>query len=189
MTNTMLQTSYYNWMCQLVYTPGYSPQDKYTKLLSLLYLTPFEYTNILDGNRESDGVNLRYHYGYLFNVPSPQITVELDTRPCSVLEMMIALACKCEDIFSDMQLGNRTGQWFWEMIWNLGLISYDDTNFDELHVRHILRRFFTNTYSKDGSGSLFRIINSQEDLRNVDIWTQMHWYMNAYHNEISESQS
>lgn len=49
----------------------------------------------------------------------------LDNRPCSVLEMIIALAIRLEEhIMDDPDIGNRTGQWFWDMIVSLGLGFY-----------------------------------------------------------------
>lgn len=40
------------------------------------------------------------------------------------LEMIIALAIRLEEhIMDDPDIGNRTGQWFWDMIVSLGLGS------------------------------------------------------------------
>ena len=39
---------------------------------------------------------------------------------CSVLEMMVALAICCEETYMDNpNIGNRTGQWFWNMVKNI----------------------------------------------------------------------
>ena len=56
-------------------------------------------------------------------------------RPCSVLEMMIALSMRCEEqIMDDPDIGNRTGQWFWDMIDNLGLGEHERLKFDGRYV-------------------------------------------------------
>ena len=105
----------------------------------------------------------------------------LDVVPCSVLEMMLALSIRCEEhIMDDPEIGNRTGEWFWIMIVNLGLGSMDDTRYDEEYVDDILDKFLNREYDADGTGGLFPVRNpryAQYDLRNVDIWYQLNWYL------------
>ena len=109
-----------------------------------------------------------------------------DTRPnwpddyeCSVLEMMVALSIKCEDIMGDDRFGDRTGQWFWGMIVNLGLGSMTDDRFDELYAEDVINIFLDRRYDPDGKGGLFRIKHCRQDLRNVEIWYQMCWYLDT----------
>ena len=102
----------------------------------------------------------------------------LDNRPCSVLEMMVALAIKIEEqIMDDPDIGNRTGLWFWKMIENLGLKNMRDAVIDTDYVEKIIFRFLDRNYQRDGSGGLF-IVHGHGDLRNVEIWYQMLWYLN-----------
>lgn len=77
----------------------------------------------------------------------------LDNRPCSVLEMMVALAIKIEEqIMDDPDIGNRTGLWFWKMIENLGLKTMRDAVIDTDYVEKIIFRFLDRNYQRDGSG-------------------------------------
>jgi hypothetical protein len=135
----------------------------------------------MDGNRYEDGINLRYRFGDDEGIDSRIIASCLDAGPCSVLEMMIALAIRCEEhIMDDPDYGNRTGQWFWNMINNLGLGNMNDRRFDYFATKRVIDIFLNREYSRDGEGGLFVIHDSQYDLRNVDIWYQMMWYLNKF---------
>jgi hypothetical protein len=132
----------------------------------------------MDGNRAEDGIDLRYRFGYEQGYDSPMIATLLDDRPCSVLEMLIALAIRCEEhIMNDPDIGNRTGQWFWNMIINLGLGFMDDTKFDENYVKDVISRFLYRKYKRNGEGGLFTVEHCKNDLRTVEIWYQMCWYL------------
>jgi hypothetical protein len=100
--------------------------------------------------------------------------------PCSVLEMMIALAIRCEEtIMDDPDIGDRTRQWFWGMIINLGLGGMTDANFDPDFVDDSVLRFLNRDYEPDGRGGLFTIRNCHRDLRDVEIWYQLCWYLDS----------
>ena len=78
---------------------------------------------------------------------------------------------------ADPDIGNRTGQWFWNMIVNLGLGNMNDSNFSEDFVEKRIEVFLDRNYGKHGEGGLFTVRNSRYDLRNVEIWYQMCWYL------------
>lgn len=153
----------------------------YRRLLRYLFDREFIYILPMDGNRYEDGINLRYRFGDEQGIEQYIIANCIDIRPCSVLEMMIALAIRCEEhIMDDPDYGNRTGQWFWNMINNLGLGHMNDKRFDYNAAKNIIDIFLNRQYTRDGEGGLFVIHNSQRDLRNVDIWYQMMWYLNKF---------
>ena len=79
----------------------------------------------------------------------------------------------------DPKIGNRTQQWFWTMITNLGLGDMYDSRFDRRYVKKVVDKFLNREYSPDGDGGLFRIRNCDEDLRTVEIWTQLCWYLDS----------
>jgi len=166
-------------MYELVADDRYS--KSYRKLFTRLNDTEFTYTIPMDGNRAEDGIDLRYRFGRENGCPDAMIASLLDVVPCSVLEMMLALSIRCEEhIMDDPEIGNRTGEWFWIMIVNLGLGSMDDTRYDAEYVDDILDRFLNREYDADGTGGLFPVRNpryAQYDLRNVDIWYQLNWYL------------
>lgn len=79
----------------------------------------------------------------------------------------------------DPDIGNRTGQWFWGMIVNLGLGSMTDDLYDEKLVETAINRLLDRRYAPDGTGGLFTVKNCDRDLRKVEIWYQLCWYLNS----------
>ena len=178
MTKDELNNLYFEWMYQLVCNERYSNRLSYRKLLMYLHTIDFNYIIGMDGNRAEDGIDLRYRFGYEESYEEPMISTFLDDRPCSVLEMLIALSMQCEKIMTDPDIGDRTGQWFWNMIVSLGLGSMTDTRFDKEYCLDVIYRFLDREYEPDGKGGLFTIRNCDTDLRNVGIWYQTCWYLN-----------
>lgn len=170
---------YFDWMCQLVSDKQYIGDRSYSKLLSKLHNIPFTYTIDMDGNRAADGIDLRYRFGYERNYEDYIIASFLDDKPCSVLEMIVALALRCETIMEDPDYGDRTGEWFWGMIESLGLESMDDTSFNRDYVDDVIDIFLSRDYRRDGRGGLFTIKHPKRDLRTVEIWYQMNWYLDS----------
>lgn len=171
-----LREDYFEWMYDTVCGGRFAKENSYRELLT--YLHSVEYTWILsdDVNRAEDGEEgLRWRFAYENHI---QIRHELD-GPCSVLEMILALAYKCEEIMDDAAVGDRTVQWFWKMINNLGLSGMTDRRFDLLYVEDTVQRFLNREYEPDGHGSLFVIRNCRYDLRDVETWTCMLWYLDS----------
>lgn len=177
MAQDRINYKYLDWMYRLVCE---KKRVSYRNLLNYLHGKEFTYILGLDGNRAEDGIDLRYRFAYEFKYPDSYVASYLDTKPCSVLEMLIALSMRCEEhIMDDPDIGNRTGQWFWSMIRNLGLIGMTDENFNEHHANRIIDRFLNRKYDRDGQGGLFIIPNCNRDLRSVEIWYQMMWYLDT----------
>lgn len=168
---------YFEWMCRCVRDKEH---NNYTKLLHQLNDIEFTYTLPMDGNRYEDGIDLRYRFGYDCNYDESVIAYYLDVHPCSVLEMMVALALRLEEhIMDDPDIGNRTSVWFWEMIFSLGLSDMSDDNYNELKISATIQQFLDREYSKDGRGGLFTIKGIQKDMRDAEIWYQACWYLNG----------
>lgn len=177
MTKNELNSLYFRWMCRLVCKGRFQGPMPYHKLLMHLYGKGFYPALTMDENRADDGTDLRYRFGYEKGYDASVITL-LDDRPCSMLEMMVALALRCEEgIMCDPDYGDRTGEWFWYMIDSLELTAMRDERFDPDYVDDILIRFNTRAYRKDGRGGLFYIPNTPKDMRNAEIWYQMCWYL------------
>jgi hypothetical protein len=170
---------YFEWMIRLVCDGKYSRRLSWRKLFRLLHETEFIYILEMDGNRADDGMDLRYRFAYESGYDERMIDDVFVDQPCSLLEMMVALAQRCEEhITDDPDSGNRTGKWFFEMIESLGLMSMDDRHFDKVASADILVRFMRREYLPDGRGGLFTISNSGYDMRSAEIWYQMMWYLN-----------
>lgn len=181
-----IKEEYFKWLYDYVCIGKVNSQVSYINLFKVLHSIPFTYIIKNDVNRAVDGVDLRnrfidekrYDYKY----------IDYLRAPCSVLEMMIALAIRCEEtIMDDIRYGNRTKQWFWDMLRNLRISWITDDIFlkcdeniikCETDIRHNIDIFLNREYEPDGLGGLFYIRNCPDDLRNVEIWTQLCWYLN-----------
>jgi hypothetical protein len=94
--------------------------------------------------------------------------------------MMIALAIRVEEnIMDDPDIGDRTSQWFWEMIVNLGLGGMSDRHYNKTLVNEAIERLLYREYEPDGRGGLFRVRGCEYDLRDVEIWCQFNYYINT----------
>lgn len=173
-----VNNAYFEWIYNLVCGGRLGRGLSYRKLLMHLHNTEFIFTLSRDENRADDGVSLRYRFSLDYN--DVENADDYISGPCSVLEMMVALAIRCEEnIMDDPGVGDRTGQWFWGMIANLGLSAMDDIRFDKALVDDILDRFLNREYEADGRGGLFRIKHCDRDLRKVEIWYQLCWFLDG----------
>lgn len=168
--------SYLKWIYTLVFpTPS---KGLYHRLCDYLYRTDFRFSIPMDMNRESDGIELRYRFAYEYSLDRRVIASELDNKPCSVLEMMAALALRCEEgVMGDPGKGNRTNRWFWEMIVSMGLNTMTDDRYDERYVKGVIERMLDRAYPANGRGGLFTVRHSSHDMRKAEIWYQMCWHM------------
>ena len=180
MTHELLLNEYFYWMYDLVFDIKYFKEISYKKLLWRLHDIPFIYILDMDANRAADGVELRYRFAYENHYLDKDMIADNLGGPCSVLEMMVALALRCEEeIMSNSDMGNRTGKWFWDMLVSLGLESMDDVDYDEMYTDDVIERFLYREYEPNGDGGLFTIDYCDEDLRTVEIWYQMCWYLDT----------
>ena len=123
MSRNEMREEYFKWLCDFVYDKKRMSRGlSYNKMFSYLFDTPFSYILPMDGNRAEDGIDLRYRYGRENGIADAAVATRLDNRDCSVLEMMVALALRVEDqIMTNPDIGNRVGQWFWDMIVSMGI--------------------------------------------------------------------
>lgn len=165
---------YYNWLCNIIKPLN---GETYNQLLKFLFDTDFVYIIEMDVNRYIDGIDLRNRFIYETNMP---IEPFYNDKKCSVLEMMVALSIACEErIMGNTKYGDRTSEWFWNMIDNLGLINLYDGNYDEDVATNKILTFLNREYSPNGFGGLFTVDDSFGDIRNVDIWYQLLYYFNG----------
>lgn len=175
-----LNREYFSWMCKLICGDDYELRFAYKRLLNRLHDIEFTYIIPMDENRVQDGIDLRRRFGYDCRYSDLDLDrgLDLDGDSCSVLEMMVSLALACEEhIMDDPDIGDRTGRWFWTMIQSLGLDDMRDNKFDIDYVDFIVTSFLNRDYEPNGEGGLFTLKQCRRDLRNVDIWYQMMWYL------------
>ena len=173
-----ISNDYFEWIYNLVCGERFSEKLSYKKLLMHLHNTNFIYLIPKDGNRAQDGIDLRYRFAYEYtDIEDADSYLK---GPCSVLEMMVALAVRCEEtIMDDPTKGDRTGQWFWNMIVSLGFGGMSDDRYDRFFVDKTLDRFLSRKYEPNGQGGLFTIRNPKRDMRKIEIWYQVCDYLNS----------
>lgn len=171
-----INSDYFEWMYDLVTQGRFDRSITYRQLLTFLHDTEFVYFVPYDENRAADGISLRYRYCLTHGCEDLECYI---SGPCSVLEMMVALAMHCESIVADPAIGDRTAQWFWGMITNMGLGSMSDDNFNEWLVNDVITIFLNREYEADGRGGLFRVKNWNRDMRTAEIWHQLMAYINS----------
>ena len=171
-----IQNDYFEWLYSKVCT-----DEDHRKLLHYLHSRNFEYYIPMDANRESDGISLRYLFASEFGIPEAVVATEIDIYECSVLEMMIALCSRMEsDVMSDPEFGDRTSEWFWLMLDNLGISFMTDKRYSELYLENVIGRFLAREYEPNGKGGLFVVNGVSRDLRTVEIWEQAMWFLHEY---------
>lgn len=174
-----IENDYFEWMYDMMCT-GVTDKS-YREIFEYLNLVEFVAVIPMDENRAEDGRNLRCRYAYENDFPSFQVIETFGRKPCSVLEMMIALAVRCEEaIMQNSEYGDRTAEWFWEMMRSLGLAHMDDNCFSALEAGHIIYIFLNRMYKRNGQGGLFTIHDPRKDMRKIEIWYQMCFYLDEF---------
>lgn len=170
MKNDYVLDEYFDWLYFKVVRNG-----SYRKLLSMLHNMSFRFYVDYDDNRAADGVNLRWHYvddgGY--------DDILRWKKDCSVLEMLIAAAMQMELIIGEPDEEYSLAHWFWMFMDNLDLLDMTDDRYDKTYIYGRVSMFLDRTYEPDGYGNIIYIPNIREDLRDVEIWSQMCWYMDS----------
>lgn len=176
----LIRNKYFKWLCNLV---GFD--NNYSILARAMHRKEFYSIVKNDNNRAEDGKKIRelfikdvvisreYSEDYLENILG---------GPCSVLEMMIALSFRMEEILYECEEDgqDRSVQYFWQMIKNLELDEFTNEEYseDELFVVDmILDDLLERRYKRSGVGGLFPLRNYKKDQRTVEIWYQMMSYL------------
>ena len=177
-----LRERYFEWLHRSVYRVSkYDQDDTYSfRMLSRELLEiPYHYDIPRDELRVGDGIRLRYKFGAQFGYDDQTIVCSLDDKPCSVFEVMVALAKRCEsDIMANPSYGNRTIQWYNDMIVSLGLGGQYNLNFDAAKVHEAAERMMNHEYEPNGKGGLFTVRHPIRDMRELELWSQMCDYLN-----------
>lgn len=189
-----IKKDYFRWLCDIIEGITDSPRTSYRGLLYTLFEKEFYHFVPNDDNRSSDGVKLREEYIRLKGLDKPERKEERIAIQgiCKVLEMMVALAKRCEDdIMYSPENGDRTRVWFFTMIKNLGLDIYYDENFDcksQANISRVIDIAVNREYSENGDGGFFPLKNPSQDQTKVEIWFQMvAWLNENYFEEWEEN--
>lgn len=173
-----VRDKYYNWLCDKV---RISQDNKsYWLLAKHLHEKEFRWFIPNDDNRACEGRNLREIF-----CDTNDIEYVFDDFPynVSMLELLIALAYRCQYIMDDLieDANMDICDWFWVMVTNAGFDRFNDDAYTALRgeviVEQILNRIIDRTYLKDGGGGLFPMVRNRRDQRKVELWYQMNEYL------------
>lgn len=173
-----IEKDYFNWMLGKIEGTDKRRLKSHFRLLKCLHEIEFEETLPMDVNRYEDGIDLRYRFAYEAGLDRRFVASEIDTGASSILEVMVALALKCEEHIMDNNKDDRMHVWFWNMVKSLGLYDMTDDVFNRDYVEEVIDRFIDHKYEKNGKGGLFTIDNFAGDMRKEEIWYQMMYYLN-----------
>jgi len=163
--------NYYVWLCEMINLRAHSG---YSKLVSFLFNTEYYWLVSNDRNRSEDGKQLRFDYIFKNNDRSDDSWID---EPCSVLEMLIALASRIRiDIMPDFDL--EIEDWFWQFVSNLELDEFDDRHFYKVEASQKIDDFLERTGKNDlFSGQKKSVHEQKKWSQDTEIWYQMHFWL------------
>ena len=173
MSNSVIK-DYILWLGNLVKLDEKEECGGYYLLIKALYKKEFYWVNDMDENRSDEGKDLRYIFADECGLD--EVPDEINGA-CSVLEMMIGLAKRWNNEVSLTEDEDRSDEYFWQMVTNLGLEGCTDDKFDPVMVREKLDILLDRDYPDDGKGSLFPLERSKESQKNIEIWYQLQNYL------------
>lgn len=133
-----------------------------------------------DIDREKDGLELRKEWS------NDSLDGEFHVIPCTMLEMIIGISKRMSEQLMDEDGEDKTAQYFWEIMENLGLTCMDDDNFGwetglaQKKIAKTCEILCKRQYNPDGTGGgMFPMpgilgINQKK----IEIWYQMQEYIN-----------
>lgn len=172
MIDEPIEETYFRWLYnKTAFVTNPTPSLTFYCLLRNLYTTEFIFLVEGDGNRAQDGLDVRKEF---FRETSLQKDLYWTDIGCSVLEMLIALARKAE-FFSDTSMR----EWFWIFLENLHLSHLNDAHPNVTYLtQQVMEKLLWRKYKSNGNGGIFPLSNPLEDQRNIEIWYQLHAYLN-----------
>ena len=172
MASVLLEDRYLSWLhgkVVLEYMP--SSDESFYELLRVLHATEFIWLVKGDDNRAEYGLEVRR----IFSTDTRQdVSADWMSEPCSVLEMLIALADH-----ADFETDTPRHIWFWRFMQNLGLAEMNDASNPDVYadIEPIIHRFVWREYASDGTGGLFPLKGPHADQRQVELWYQFCAYI------------
>lgn len=170
-----LDDLYLEWLYQnfIGRVTNKNPGSSYWMLARQLYRKQYTWTIRNDRNRGEDGKQLRHEFINACDIQD--VEVNWLSLPCSVLEMLIGLACR-----ASFTADGAPGDWLWKFLRNLGIHSYNDRNYNVLvaeEVDAVISRLLDRNYNENGVGGLFPLENANKDQTKVELWSQLQVYL------------
>lgn len=174
-TLAQLKESYLKYLYGIIFR--HPSEANYWLLVNCLFKIPFYWSVPNDDNRAEDGKVFRNDFSLAwFN--TFYIWWE---EECTVLEMLVGLANRMEDVLENPMKPERLGDWFILLISNLGFKTFTDENWSsdkECLIHERIDILLKRQYDPSGAGGLFPLEERRvKDQRKVEIWYQMMSYI------------
>jgi hypothetical protein len=155
---------YFEWLVSQINVTRSSKQ--FTGIFRWMYHREFVWLVPNDDNRIGDAIDLRKEFWENRTIPQNGV---------SILEVIVALSRRAAFVG-----GGEAPDWAWIFIKNLGLNKFHDplTYRKDHKIEEILETFVYRLYAPDGVGGLFPLLNPPLDQTKVELWYQMHAYIN-----------
>ena len=150
-----------------------NPERSFWELTKQLYHKKFTWVIPRDANRSEDGKELRRQF--INECDIQDVEVNWLQIECSVLEMLIGLACR-----ASFESFGEPGNWLWKFFENLGIEVYNDHYYNNDVVEEvdaIIQRLLDRTYEQNGVGGVFPCNNARTDQTQIELWTQLQGYL------------
>ncbi|MBO7451332.1 MAG: hypothetical protein J6U54_13290 [Clostridiales bacterium] len=171
----ILPRMYYDWLLFKVCSD--EQKSMYSQTLEYLASVPFVPQIARDDNLDEHVEYMREDFKD--EAEANGQTVDIPEGPITLLEVMVNLSIKAEDIMQSFD-GVDCGRWFWDMMKNSGLIFYVNYRFKDSGVKVRVSRIIHRTYDPNGNGGLFYIPTldvGKYDMREIELWYQLMWYI------------
>lgn len=179
-TGEPLDERYFPWLYEHIGTANNpNPARSYWNLAKALFEKEFLFFVPNDDNRADEGRRLREEFLDQSPFNEWEAAAEWLSLPCSMLEMLIALARRAAFESFDPREGSE-GDWFWLMMVNIGFDKHTDAVWNPTRARRVdrvLEVIINRRYEDTGMGGLFPLQNPLTDQRTTELWYQMQQYL------------
>ena len=163
---------YFDWLCITINNRNYMELARYLHSLEFRAKLP------ADQNRGMDGMQLRVDFMERHGAYGSSS----NRGACTMLEFLIGIAKHMSFLMNGNVSDHRTAYYFWVLIRNLGLNKCTDDNWytinGEFYTEDAVYRVLDRQYDRNGKGGLFPLRHTSQDQRKVEIWYQMHAWLN-----------
>lgn len=162
---SLYENQYFEWLISQI---QYPKSKTFNELFQKMHHIEFVWVVPNDDNRVQDGLDLRIEF-YDGNRPAKESSI------ISVLELVIAISRRIAFVAE-----GDPSVWAWQLIKNLRLNRMSDplTDYENEKTDEVLNNLVWRQYYPDGRGGFFPLANPNEDQRKVELWEQMHAYVN-----------
>ena len=171
-----VEGAYFEWLYDKIgNTVWRNETQTYFLLAEVLMNNPFEALVDFDENRAIDGVTLRDEFVDEYGSWEGS---NLPFEPCSMLEMLIALARRLHYEMDGFMVG-EVPDMFWQMMRNCGLdvltdnVANQSPVYFQREAERIIDTINHRLYERNGYGGLFPLKQARSDVRKMELHAQM----------------